>query len=164
MARKPAPLGFKVIVDSREQQPLNFTAEDMETAALKTGDYTIKGLEHVLCVERKGSLTELYGNIFDERFERELVRMQEFPEKYIVLEFPFSQILGFPHSTNIPRKKFRYIKCRPDTIIRRITEIQTTYGVQFVFCDSKNGAYRYVRSLLKRVYEKYKETIQPGTD
>ena len=64
------------IVDTREQLPLNLDPLRTEPATLPTGDYSLKGLEHHVCIERK-SLDDLLGCVGRdrERFERELHRM-----------------------------------------------------------------------------------------
>ena len=47
---------FNIIVDTREQKPWDFNDNFNTTKAkLDTGDYSIEGLEHILCIERKCS-------------------------------------------------------------------------------------------------------------
>jgi len=90
---KPAPVRdlfvcpFVVLRDTREQAPWQFSGIVIEkrlwviqheVKGLKTGDYTIKGMEELLCVERK-SASDLVGSITsgNARFRREHERMAE---------------------------------------------------------------------------------------
>ena len=54
---KQAP-DFTVIKDTREQEGYYFskynTCAGMVDRKLDTGDYSIEGMEHLICVERKG--------------------------------------------------------------------------------------------------------------
>lgn len=81
------------IVDTREQIPANLGEMKFERAALDTGDYSIKGLEQYLRIERK-SLQDLIGCIGKERerFERELVRLRGFQHKSVIVECYWSDI------------------------------------------------------------------------
>jgi hypothetical protein len=77
-----------IIQDTREQTPFTFPAEfRVEVAGLATGDYSVKGLESFVCIERK-SLEDLLGCIGGERerFERELDRMRGYEVKAVVCE------------------------------------------------------------------------------
>ena len=45
---------FTIIIDSREQTPWDFTnGPECERGTLSTGDYSIKGLEDFIAIERK---------------------------------------------------------------------------------------------------------------
>lgn len=70
------PSKVECIIDSREQTPLDSSLLQTTTGTLATADYTIRGLEHVVAVERK-SLSDLVGCVGSDRgrFERELQRM-----------------------------------------------------------------------------------------
>ena len=54
------------ILDTREQLPLDLHPLRVEVAGLDTGDYWLKGLEHLVAVERKG-LSDLLACIGSER-------------------------------------------------------------------------------------------------
>ena len=68
---------MKIVIDTREQTPLDFGRYDCEVVrgGLATGDYSIFGLESLAAVERK-SEDDLLGCLTRERdrFERELAR------------------------------------------------------------------------------------------
>ena len=81
---------FLVVKDTREKDGWYFKESDycqgMIDQKLDTGDYSVQGLEDVLCIERKGSVSEIANNIVDKRFDRELDRMKEFKYKFLILE------------------------------------------------------------------------------
>ena len=58
---------------------------------METGDYALKGFEHVCLIERKGSVREINGNLRGRdraRFDRAITRLAEsclYP--YVLLEF-----------------------------------------------------------------------------
>ena len=81
------------IVDSREQLPLCLDPLRTEPATLPTGDYSLKGLEHHVCIERK-SLDDLLGCVGRERerFERELHRMLAYPVRVLLVESTWGEI------------------------------------------------------------------------
>ena len=81
------------IVDTREQLPLNLAPLAVEAGTLATGDYSVKGLESVVAIERK-SLSDLLGCIGQERerFDREVMRLLAYPCRAIVIEATWSEI------------------------------------------------------------------------
>jgi len=83
------------ICDSREQTPLDLAPMRTERAGLTTGDYSIRGLEDVIAIERK-SLTDLVGcvGVERERFERELVRLRAYPCRAVVVEATWGELLA----------------------------------------------------------------------
>ena len=95
MPRTPKPKVFPgiILVDTREQSPFPFTNIEpfdvipTEYTCLRTGDYSIKGFESRITVERK-SIPDLYSSIGAdrERFEREMVRLAEFEYAAVVIE------------------------------------------------------------------------------
>src|SRR4051812_7068507 len=75
------------LVDSREQLPLDLSPLLVEVGTLATGDYSIKGLEHVVAIERK-SAEDMLACIGRERerFDREIQRLLAYPVRAIVVE------------------------------------------------------------------------------
>lgn len=93
--KKPAfPLtSFTVIVDSREQTPSDLGELKSEVGTLCTGDYSIKGLEDFIRIERK-SLQDLVQCVGRERsrFEKELTRLRGFNHRAILVESNWEDI------------------------------------------------------------------------
>ncbi len=84
---------FTAIIDKREQRPLTLRYTEKgdilpsEAGTLYTGDYSIKGLENYVSIERK-SLDDMMGCIGRDRdrFEKEILRLRGFEVKAIVVE------------------------------------------------------------------------------
>lgn len=93
-------LDIFVIKDTREQKGWDFHPEEKkpgklcilgtEIATLDAGDYTIKGYEDIIRIERKMGFAELFGNMtpldHKERFEREMEKLRDIKHKYILVE------------------------------------------------------------------------------
>lgn len=81
------PEAITAIIDTREQLPLDLFPLQMERGTLATGDYSVKGLENCISIERK-SLSDLLGCMGNgrERFERELERMRSYEFRAVVVE------------------------------------------------------------------------------
>ena len=58
---------YTVIQDTREKEGWYFSEYDkcsgMESGTLKTGDYTLRGFEELVCIERKASTSEISQNL-----------------------------------------------------------------------------------------------------
>ena len=87
------PSQVVAICDTREQNPLCLDPLQTEQGSLPTGDYTLKGLEHHVCIERK-SLDDLLGCVGSdrERFEREVQRMLSYPVRVLLVEATWAEI------------------------------------------------------------------------
>ena len=65
---------FTVIRDTREKEGHGWWFDEnaycigTEKTKLDIGDYSIKDKEHILCIERKESVSELAGNCGEKRF------------------------------------------------------------------------------------------------
>jgi ERCC4-type nuclease len=87
------PEDVTAVIDTREQLPL----ADLDLATVKgtlaTGDYSVLGLEHVVCVERKSlpDLVQCVGRERD-RFERCIQRMRGYEVACLVVEAPWAAI------------------------------------------------------------------------
>lgn len=81
------PSAITAIIDTREQLPLDLSPLQMESGTLATGDYSVKGLENVIALERK-SLPDLLGCMGGsrERFEKELQRMLSYSTRAVIVE------------------------------------------------------------------------------
>ncbi len=103
---------FTIAVDTREQAPFGFggitgdRGRVVEVATcikgLKTGDYSVNGLEDAIAVERK-SKADLYETVGRgrARFERELSRLAEMEAPAIVLECDLASLLRPPARSRV---------------------------------------------------------------
>lgn len=82
------PENIVALADSREQTPVALDLSlPTEKATLYTGDYSVRGLENLICIERK-SLPDLVGCVGRDRdrFERCIQRMKGYQTKVLVIE------------------------------------------------------------------------------
>lgn len=101
-----------IVVDTREQHPFAFhgitgvRGRELETATcragLKTGDYSIQGLEDEVAIERK-SKADLYGTVGRgrARFEREIERLAAMQFPAVVLECDLQSLLRPPERSRV---------------------------------------------------------------
>lgn len=87
------PSDIVAVCDTREQLPLDLTPIVTERGTLPTGDYSVKGLEQIVAVERK-SLQDLVMCVGRERerFDREMQRILAYPYRLLVVEATLEQI------------------------------------------------------------------------
>ena len=87
------PEQVTVVVDTREQTPLDLSPLRSVAGTLDPGDYSLVGLEHVCRIERK-SLPDLVACVGRERerFGREVQRLLAYPVRVLVVEANWSQI------------------------------------------------------------------------
>ena len=146
---------YTVIKDTREQEGWFFqpssTCAGMVREKLDTGDYSIKGYENTLAIERKGKISEFARNIVENRFERELQRLEKFKYTFILLEFDMKDILEYPQSSKVPHSKRRLIKVSGGFILKRLIELQIKYKTRILLCGEEG--WKVALSIFKRVIE-----------
>ena len=131
---------FTIIRDTREQTGWNWVSSKYCTGTvatkLDTGDYSIEGLEDLLCIERKRSVSEFAKNITEKRFWRELERTRSYKLAFLICEFDMYDIEIYPEGSGIPRHMFKKIKVRRNFILSKLVEIQTKYNIFVNLCGS----------------------------
>lgn len=87
------PASVTAIIDSREQLPLDLSQLRTVVGTLAAGDYSVKGLENIVAIERK-SLSDLLGCVGRdrERFDREVQRLLAYPTRVLVVESTWASI------------------------------------------------------------------------
>ena len=123
------------------------------TKHLKTGDYSIEGLEHLVTVERK-SLEDLYGTLASgrERFAREHERMQAMISAggyaCVVIESSLEDALfDPPWRSRLP----------PKIVHRTSLSWQIKYGVSWIWASSRRGAEITTFRTLEKFWERWSE-------
>ena len=144
---------LKIIVDTREQQPWSFDFNEIAVAKLDTGDYSVAGLEEVLCIERKKSVSEIANNIVEKRYKDWTKRMSKYKYKFLMLEFDLDDVYRYPRIPDVPKKLWEKIKVSPKFIIKCLIELQVYYNIQVVFCGDHGNAERLALSIMKKVYQ-----------
>jgi ERCC4-type nuclease len=147
---------FNVTIDSREQIPWSFPYKEVGSVIVRkldTGDYSVEGLEDVLCIERKKSVSEIAVNILEARFEKELQRMVNYKYRFILCEFDYYHIDLYPVGSEIPKYKQKFIKIKGGFIRSKLVEYSIKYGIHIVLCGSAEYANDYAMTIMKRVKE-----------
>ncbi len=133
------PKGFVVVIDTREQTPL-FTQSLQKGLmivrdTLDVGDYSIRGFEHQIAVERKTipDLLNCLGND-RERFKRELEKLKPLEWRVITVEGTEDELLQFHDFSLI----------HPETTRQSIVSINIRYGIQFYFSSKRSTIERWV--------------------
>lgn len=144
---------FKVIIDTREQQPWIFERTTAENKKLDTGDYSVEGYENILCIERKKSVSEIANNITESRFKDVIERMNNYKYSFLILEFNLNDIYRYPVGSNVPKHMWNKIKISSGFIIKNLLELQLKNNIKVLFCDNATNASRIALSLMKKVYE-----------
>ena len=175
---------YKVIKDTREQDGWFFSpydkCEGMEVDTLHTGDYTLKGFEDIVCIERKASVSEIATNLGKKKkaFYNEMERMKDFHFRYMLLEFSASDVIDYPLSlldekdrktyelyksgkADLPNfKRFKIVEQSRITgkyLIKSLMEISIRHDVNVMFCGSKNNAFLICNSIFKRLNDLFRE-------
>jgi len=131
---------FTIIVDTREQRPYEF--ENSIRRALPAGDYSLKGYEKKIAVERK-TKTDAYGTIGKDRkrFIRELERLSSYEYAAIVIESSLRSFLDVP----------AFSELNPKSAINSLISWSIRYNIHVFF-----GCNRALsRALVYRILEKF---------
>lgn len=150
--KKPSIQNFTIIIDTREQRPYTFQnikPEPPETVmqGLKTGDYSVAGLEDRICIERK-SMADLFGSVGNgrKRFEREMERLSTFDYAAIVIESDIKTWFMNPPGRS---------KMNPRSVFRTIIAWSQRYGVHVWPMWDRPSAEKVTYLILKRYYDDY---------
>jgi ERCC4-type nuclease len=147
---------MKIIIDSREKKPLTFGEIPTIVQKLKTGDYSVCGLEDKLCIERKASVAEVALNVVQERFVRELKRMHKMEHSYLLLEFSIQDVLIFPAGSAIPKSKRKFVRARGPFIMSKLKAFEKEYDIEMIFAENRANCREIAIGIMKDFYQKYK--------
>lgn len=149
---------FTVIVDTREQQPWTFESYTTANRKLDTGDYSIDGLEHLLCIERKKSASEFANNIVESRFKDVIMRMSNMKYAFLLLEFNVEDLLIYPVGSTVPKKMWDKIKISPAFLIKNIIDLELSHNIKVFFCGDAVNAAKLAEMILKKIH--YLEVVK----
>lgn len=149
---------FTVIVDTREQQPWTFESYTTANRKLDTGDYSIEGLEHLLCIERKKSASEFANNIIESRFKDVIMRMSNMKYAFLLLEFNVEDLLIYPVGSTVPKKMWDKIKISPAFLIKNIIDLELSHNIKVFFCGDAVNAEKLAEMILKKIH--YLEVVK----
>jgi ERCC4-type nuclease len=133
-ARIPKPI---VLVDTRERLPWplheshpNWIGGERR-AALKTGDYTVEGMEGVLCLERKNLADVVACTVTNRRrFFAVCRRLARFPWKAILVEATLEDIKGGFESLEFPSD------VHPNAVCGTLDAIEAKFGIPVIYASA----------------------------
>jgi len=134
----------------KRQQARRGAEISTERATLSTGDYSVRGCEDFVALERK-SLPDLVSCFTSgrERFKRELHRLQAYPKRAVVVEASWSDLVNGEYRSNL----------HPSSAVAAVASWTARYGVPFMFCDNGEGAELFARRFLLLAA---RQVIQPA--
>ena len=137
--------GFEIVVDTREQKPLNINY-GTRREGLKFADYWLDKEDNKCYVERKET-KDFIGTFTGgcERFSRELERAKE-KDSYVVVvvENSLDNMMKFNYLKYVTKK----IQVTPEFVMRNVRDIiQKHDNVQFLFAKGRTEATRLTRKL-----------------
>ena len=136
-ARIPKPV---VLVDTREREPFpllenhpNWIGGERRVA-LKTGDYTVEGMESFLCLERK-SLADLVACTvtYRRRFLAACGRLARFPWKAILVEARLEDIKGGFDVFDIPSE------VHPNAVCGTLDAIEAKFSIPVIYASANRA-------------------------
>lgn len=154
-------MDFTIIQDTREQYPWDFTPDGFTTIShkLKTGDYSIQGMEKIVTIERKRSSGEIATNIGakGKPWKAELERMLNIKYPFIICEFTLDTLMQFPEGSKIPRYKWQYLRMNAKFMASCLSAYKERYNIEVIYCDGESEARQRALEILKKIYENEKE-------
>ena len=159
---------FTVLIDGREKAPYRFTGIDSDArdgrrkiivptqwAHLKTGDYTVDGLQDIVAVERK-SLADLFGTLGwnRNRFRAEHERMAKMQRAIVVIEASWFEIINMPPSFE-RAGLMRQSNLPPKTVFRTALSWHVRYGVPWIVAEDRRFAEIYTFRFLEKCWKEF---------
>ena len=134
-----------ITVDTRERSPWRFqnTNTPVIFSTLKTGDYSVRGLEDVVVIERKEHgdfLTSCGKN--RRRFMAEMERMKSIPHRLLIVETDYTNIALGLH----PRSRID-----PDSVTGTMVKL-ASHGIQVMCLGERKLAESFAYRFLTRIY------------
>lgn len=133
---------IRIIRDSREQAPFAFSGlpVEVEVGALEAGDYSVRGFERRVAVERK-ELQDLVGCLSGERdrFERELARLRGYDCAAVIVEEPMSALRQGRYRGHL----------NSDSAWQSVLAFSMRYRIPFWFCADRADAEAATFDLLR---------------
>jgi ERCC4-type nuclease len=151
---------FTIIVDTREQQPWGFGHFATAHKKLDTGDYSIDGLQHLLAIERKKSVSEFANNIVESRFKDVIMRLSQLKYSFLLLEFDLEDIMIYPIGSTVPKRMWDKIKISPAFLLKNILELQIKHNIIVYFCGDSTNAEKMAEYIMKKIYYMEKNNMK----
>lgn len=165
-----------LIFDTREQNPWDTMFFNLKRQKLDEGDYAIEEYllyeqetgKKTIRIERKATPAELALNLgkLYKPFEREMQRLSEYDEKYIVCEFSLDELAKYPEGSNIPKhmmyktnkygKQVKNVRMTGKFMITRLDYLYRQYDINIIYAGSRFNAIETMIDL----FNEYEKKIQ----
>lgn len=125
-----------ILVDDREKKPWKFPNDSgykLQTQRLKIGDYTFKGAEEIVAIEKKSGWQEILTDIsakYRPGFKKFLERLANLPLKCMVIEDDITYMNDSPN--------FKYGRLKVDSLIFWYNKIILEYEIPIILIGKKN--------------------------
>ena len=130
-----------VIIDTRENEPYSFDPRLVaaERRALPAGDYSVRGLETSVAVERK-SLDDFVSTVVHarQRFQAELCKLRGYSAACVVVEASLADIV---------HQRYRS-RAHPSAVLGSALSILLDYRVPVIFCGDRQLACHFTQAFL----------------
>jgi ERCC4-type nuclease len=146
---------FRVIVDTREQKPLDFLQYNeitVGTDTLSAGDYTVAGLDlpgddYSVIFERKKDCQELASNLvmYWDRFTEELSVLSTYKFPCIIVCKPYSFEYLYEKG---------FTKVHPNTFVARLEIIQNDFRIPVMFMESRESVERFMYRTFTKCWQR----------
>ena len=143
-----------ILQDTKEKLPWSFASyeycDEQKPTHLEEGDYMVEGCPLLIAIERKRSVPELANNLGLKytQFKNEMERLQKYRFRYVICEFSESEVINYPHTSKLPMAVKAKIRTSGKFLIKRISYLIDTYGIQFLYCGNRSSAQRKAMELL----------------
>lgn len=161
------PPDFVIEIDTREQEPYFKNPPKNLTICrtkLDVGDYSVRGFENCITIERKGTL-EFLGSISNdrERFKAELKRMvaNKIAHRFIIIEGTLEEVMEYTSIGSNPRGSsehtvrplvHRTVGMASEAVFQTLVSLMLRFDVHFIFAKDKRDAEKWCLSLLKKYF------------
>ena len=151
-----------LIIDTREKQPWCFDGDDAFADViyqkLDGGDYSIQGMEHIITIERKATVDELFNNFTKDkkRIIAEFERLKDHPFKFLVVEETCDDIMN-PHRYYVNKKKInkQSPKMPVAVVTSNLTKLMLEHDAQVIFGGMRAQA--MARGILLHAYDLHRK-------
>ena len=151
-----------LLIDSREKHPWDFDGdeafEEVLYQKLDAGDYSIQGLEHIIVIERKATVDELFINFtkHKKRIAAEFERLKDHKFKIIVLEETCDDVMNPNHYYVNKKKLNRQSPKMPVAVVTSsLTKLMLEHNVQVIYGGMRAQA--MARGILLHAFELHRK-------
>lgn len=150
---------FTIIRDTREKPEHGWIFEPnahcwgTEVAKVDAGDYTVEGLEHYICIERKQTIDEFAHNCIEKRWQKCMSRMAKCKHSYLLFEFSWDDINNYPRSAKVPSRIRNKLRIPAAYIRKVIYTAREDYGIHVIACGDKYKAEKLAYRILRKAHE-----------